>query len=93
MGDSTPFKKEKIQKTEERNQVYRPAHYTDWPMEPMTYIMLNNIPFAEGNIIKYIMRWRKKNGIQDLQKAKRIIDMLIEMESNKKDYTPLKGCL
>lgn len=77
----------------EKEQVFRPSHYTDWAMEPMTFIMLNNVPFAEGNIIKYVMRWRNKNGIQDLMKARRIIDMIIEMETNRAEYTPPKGCL
>ena len=62
-------------------------------MEPWTFIMLNNIPFAEGSIIKYVMRWCKKDGIQDLQKAKRIIDMLIELEENREKYIPEKTCL
>ena len=42
--------------------------------------MTNQLPFAEGNVIKYIMRWRDKNGIQDLKKAKRYIDLIIELE-------------
>lgn len=75
------------------SSTYRPEHYAKWEMEPWTFIMLNNIPFAEGNVIKYIMRWRSKNGLEDLQKARRIIDMLIEMETNREDYTPKKGCL
>jgi hypothetical protein len=65
------------------DKVYQPEHYTQWPIEPFTFLFLNNVPFPEGNVIKYIMRWRKKNGIEDLQKAKRIIDMIIEMETNK----------
>ncbi len=73
--------------------VNRPAHYTQWFQEPLTFIILNNIPFAEGNVIKYVMRWRKKNGIEDLRKARRVIDMLIEMEEHRADYTPAKRCL
>jgi hypothetical protein len=36
----------------------------------------------EGNVIKYVSRWRKKNGIADLEKAKHYIDLLIELETN-----------
>ena len=43
--------------------------------------MENNIPFGEANVIKYVMRWKQKNGIQDLEKAKRYIDMIIEKET------------
>lgn len=54
------------------------SHYKDMPIQPLTYIMANKIPFAEGNIIKYVSRWRKKNGLQDLKKARHILDAIIE---------------
>lgn len=73
--------------------VYRPEHYTQWKLEPFTFLMLNGVPFAEGCAIKYLMRWRKKNGIEDLQKARRIIEMIIELETNGAEYTPKKGAL
>jgi hypothetical protein len=73
--------------------VYRPAHYTQWPIEPFTFLMLNQVPFAEGAVIKYVMRWRKKNGLEDLRKARRILEMMIELEEHAEDYTPRKGCL
>ena len=75
------------------DRVVRPEHYTQWPIEPFTFMMLNNTPFAEGCVIKYVMRWRKKNGIEDLRKARRILEMMIELEENKPDYTPKKGSL
>lgn len=41
--------------------------------------------FDTGNVIKYICRWKKKNGIQDLKKAKQYIEHLIEkLEKDKK---------
>lgn len=73
--------------------VFRPEHYTQWLIEPFTFMMLNDIPFAEGNVIKYVLRWRKKNGIEDLKKARRVLDMMIEMEENKPDYIAKKTCL
>ncbi len=36
--------------------------------------------FAQGNVIKYITRYKDKNGLQDLQKAKHYVEMLIELE-------------
>jgi hypothetical protein len=77
----------------EDQNIFRPKHYVDWKIDPITFLMLNNVPFAEGNIIKYIMRWKKKNGIQDLRKAIRYIEMLIELEENKEKYIPRKTCL
>lgn len=63
--------------------VYQPSHYTQWKIEPITFIMTNNLPFAVGNVIKYVMRYKSKNGLEDLQKAKRYIEMLIEQEYGK----------
>ena len=50
------------------------------PIQPFEFIYRNNIGFAEGNVIKYVCRWRKKNGIEDLKKAKHYIDLMIEQE-------------
>lgn len=46
----------------------------------MEYIHANNIPFAEGNAIKYITRWRDKGGLKDIDKAIHILQMLKELE-------------
>jgi len=79
--------------SEHDNRVFRPSHYSKWTMEPMTFLALNNVSFLEGCVIKYVMRWRDKNGIEDLQKARRVIDMMIEMEENRQDYIAKKTCL
>jgi hypothetical protein len=55
-------------------------HYNEYVIQPTQFIYKNNIPFIEGNIIKYVLRHRKKNGIEDLKKAKHYIDLLIELE-------------
>jgi hypothetical protein len=57
------------------------THYKDLKIQPVEYIAANKIPFIEGNIIKYISRWRSKGGLDDLQKAKHFLDILIELES------------
>lgn len=56
-------------------------HYKDLPIQPVEYIHANAIGYFEGNVIKYVSRWRKKNGIADLEKAKHYIELLIELES------------
>lgn len=35
--------------------------------------------FLLGNVIKYLWRYRRKNGVEDLRKARRYIDMLIRL--------------
>jgi len=56
-------------------------HYKDMPIQPVQYIHSNGIGYFEGNVIKYVSRWRAKNGIADLEKAKHYIELLIELES------------
>ena len=56
-------------------------HYKSLTIQPVEYIHATNIPFLEGNVIKYVTRWRNKNGIADLEKAKHYIELLIELES------------
>jgi len=53
-------------------------HYKKYGIQPVEFIMANNIPFCEGNAIKYLVRWRDKGGIDDLLKARHYIDLLIE---------------
>ena len=55
-------------------------HYKDMVIQPTEFIHRNNLSFIQGNVIKYICRYKSKNGIQDLKKAKHYIDLLIEFE-------------
>jgi hypothetical protein len=56
-------------------------HYKNKPIQPVQYIHANNLGFCEGNVIKYITRWRDKGQLVDLHKARHYIDLLIELES------------
>jgi hypothetical protein len=56
------------------------GHYAKFKIQPTEFIYVNNVPFIEGNIIKYVMRHRVKNGIEDLNKAKHYIELLIQYE-------------
>ena len=72
------------------DKIKQPPHYFRFKIEPITFIMQNDIPYAEGNAIKYICRWRfkhktKEAQIEDLKKAKQYIDLILEHEENKSD--------
>ena len=58
-------------------------HYKDKAIQPVEYIHSNGLGFCEGNVVKYITRWRAKNGLEDLYKAKHYIELLIELESRR----------
>lgn len=56
-------------------------HYKDKAIQPWDYIVGNNLGYLEGCIVKYVSRYREKNGLEDLNKAKHFLDKLIEVES------------
>lgn len=58
--------------------VAQQKHYTQWKMQPITFIVVNDLDFCQGNVIKYVMRYKEKNGLEDLKKAKVYIDYLIQ---------------
>ena len=57
------------------------SHYTTLQIQPVEFIHANDIPYMEGNVIKYVCRWRTKGGLKDLEKARHYIDLLIELET------------
>ena len=54
------------------------THYKDMPIQPIEFILKNGLGFCEGNVVKYVSRWRTKGGVEDLKKARHYLDMLIE---------------
>lgn len=54
------------------------SHYKDMMIQPIEFILKNKLGFCEGNIIKYVCRYKNKNGVEDLKKARHYMDMLIE---------------
>lgn len=56
-------------------------HYKALAIQPIEYILANKLPFSEGAVVKYISRWRAKGGVKDLEKAKHLIELLIEEEN------------
>ena len=56
-------------------------HYREMAIQPVEFIHRNNIGFIEGCVIKYLCRWRSKGGVEDLQKARHFIDLLISLET------------
>lgn len=55
-------------------------HYKKMPIQPWDFIVANDIGFLAGNAIKYVARYKDKNGIEDLKKAIHFIEKLIEVE-------------
>jgi hypothetical protein len=56
------------------------THYKSKSIQPWDYIVANNLGYLEGNIVKYVSRWRDKGGLDDLRKARHYLDKLIEVQ-------------
>jgi len=61
-----------------------PDYYARYDIEPISFIMRNNIPYAEGNVIKYVLRHDMKGGREDIDKAIRYLEMIKEEKYNAK---------
>ena len=68
--------------------VNKPSHYTRYPIEPVTFIMRNDLPFHVGNIVKYAVRAgykvypdmdKTKSEVTDLKKVIRYAEMRINL--------------
>ena len=55
-------------------------HYKDLAIQPAEFVHRNRIPYLEGSVIYYVTRWRTKNGLEDLRKARHTLDLMIEIE-------------
>ncbi len=53
------------------------SHYNKMKIQPVTFIMENGLSYAQGNVIKYVCRYKDKNGLEDLKKAQQYIGFLI----------------
>lgn len=54
------------------------SHYKGMKIQPIEYIQANDLSYCEANVVKYVSRWKSKNGVEDLLKAKHYIELLIE---------------
>ena len=55
------------------------THYKDKAIQPWDYIVANELGYLEGNIVKYVSRWKDKGGLDDLKKAQHYLAKLIEV--------------
>jgi len=56
-------------------------HYNT-PIQHWDFVIANGVPYMEAQIMKYLLRWRQKGGVQDLKKAQHFLDKLMEVNKN-----------
>lgn len=72
-----PMSDTSIKSDENVHNNVHPTHYTNKGIQPIDYIEANKLDFNEGNVIKYVTRYKDKNGLEDLKKAKFYLERLI----------------
>ena len=61
------------------------THYKDMAIQPAEYAEKNGLSLLEGNIVKYVSRWKKKGGLTDLQKIIHCAELIIEIHGVKEN--------
>ena len=78
---TTPKKpQQKLNQENTEKNIRQQPHYTQYQIQPVEFIARNNLSFLQGNVIKYLLRYNLKNGLEDLNKARHYLDMLISKE-------------
>ena len=61
------------------------SHYKFFTIQPYEFISKNDLNFFKGNVIKYVCRYKHKNGIEDLEKIKHYCDLeILKMKDGQK---------
>jgi hypothetical protein len=60
-----------------------PKYYQQGKIQVWDFILDQQLGYLEGALLKYVCRYRQKNGLEDLYKAKAYLEKLIKEESKK----------
>ena len=82
---SSGSRESKMEKIEPKDSAPEPRHYKNLPIDTLELISVNfsdeaYMGFLEGNVLKYVMRYKMKNGMQDLRKAQYYLELLINRQ-------------
>ncbi|MBK1871562.1 DUF3310 domain-containing protein [Aestuariivirga sp. YIM B02566] len=84
--EETTASRDALAATYKKNAIM-PGHYARFKIEPIRFLVENFGPvILVGKIVKYVMRYDAKNGLEDLLKAKRMLEMLIEKTKGNEDW-------
>ncbi len=67
------------------NVISSPAHYARFAIQPIDFIEANGLDFLQASVLKYLVRFPFKNGVEDLHKARDMLNRLIKREEEKKE--------
>ena len=87
--ESKQWEEKKLKEQQEKDyQLHKdnkikPSYYHKGKVDTITFCQENKLGFCEGNIVKYIVRYADKNGMEDLLKVREYLNRIIESEENK----------
>ena len=83
--DITDYKADGYKQPKANDIQYGGAHYKKYgDLQPWDVITQWNLGYLDGTALKYIARWKDKNGIEDLKKAIHFLEKTIEVYENTK---------
>jgi hypothetical protein len=56
------------------------SHYKQLSIQPVEYIVANNMEYCEANVVKYVSRHNLKNGVEDIRKAIHYLQLILELK-------------
>ena len=78
-----PVKREGMTTTANEKQIAGDHYKKYGNLQPWDVVVEWNLGYLEGTALKYIARWRDKNGIEDIKKAIHFLEKLVEVEEQK----------
>src|SRR5210317_925779 len=82
-AEESLINKERFKKSKPSDKQIGSNHYKDCAIQPVDYIVKNNLDFLEGNVVKYITRHKTKNGIEDIRKVIHYAELILEKKYGK----------
>ena len=67
-------------------------HYRKRVIQPWDFAAANDLDFFQGTIVKYVVRYKDKGGVTDLEKARHFLDKYIEVVRNREQAGGRPSC-
>ena len=79
--EQSSFRKTNLKELGAKSKQIGGSHYKDCKIQPVDYIVQNDLTFLEGNVVKYITRHRRKGqGAKDIEKVINYCELILEMD-------------
>lgn len=80
------YHEDKVHKADPYGQQVGGSHYKSMKIQPVEFVLANELGFCEGNIVKYTCRYKQKGGVEDLKKVIHYAELLIAKLENEYQF-------